>query len=99
MKSNYTALWLLLALALLIVVGVSFYDGDLRLGNYTLKKAPAKATLFPEKNVTVDSLASVADSVAIVQDEQAENPEETDTLHKTILINFMQTVNLFFMKF
>lgn len=86
MKSNYTALWLLLALALLIVVGVSFYDDDLRLGSYTLKKAPAKATLFPEKNLTVDSLASVADSVAIVEAKLAEKPVETDSLPKSILL-------------
>lgn len=39
MKSNYTGLWLLLAVAMIIVISLSFAD-DFSLGKWQVKKAP-----------------------------------------------------------
>lgn len=86
MKSNYSGLWLLLALALAIIVGLAFLPDDLTLGSYTLKKAPVRAVLFPEKESVADSLAAVADSVASLEAEIAAKPVETDSVPKSILL-------------
>ena len=46
-KYRYTRLWLLLALALLIITTVSFID-DLKFGDWTVKKSPIAAALLAE---------------------------------------------------
>lgn len=58
MKNNYIALWLLLALALIIVTVVSFF-GDINIGDKTLKKSPIADVLINGKQES-DSLSSVA---------------------------------------
>lgn len=58
-KYRYTRLWLLLALALLIITTVSFID-DLKFGDWTVKKSPIAAALLAEK---ADSTDMIADSV------------------------------------
>ncbi len=84
MKPNYSALWMLLVVSLLIVVVVAFAD-DISFGSYTVKKAPLSETLFPEKyDSAPDSLYNITDSVAgrLTQPVLV----ETDSVPKSILL-------------
>lgn len=83
MKSNYTGLWLLLALALAIVTTVAFSD-DMVVGNWTVRKAPMADVLFPPQESLVDSISAVADSIAEVVAET--KPVEVDSVPKSILL-------------
>lgn len=84
MKSNYLGLWLLLAVALLAFVTVSFCD-DLTIGGHTFKKAPIAEALFPTDTLTSDSayINLQTDSVMI---QPAAVRAETDSLPKSILL-------------
>lgn len=86
MKSNYSGLWLLLASALIIIVGLAFVSDNLTLGAYTLKKAPIKATLFPEYEMVVDSLGDKVNLEDVLQAEVVLKPVETDSVPKSILL-------------
>lgn len=86
MKSNYCGLWLLLAISLLVIVAIAFSD-DLTIGEYTVKKSPVAATLFPERESGFEDLQSAVpmDSAILIK-----KPElkvvEVDTLPKSILL-------------
>lgn len=86
MKSNYFGLWFLLAVSLAIIATISFLPDDFSLGNYVLKKAPVRATLFPDNDSKSDSLALAADSIAIIEETLANKPVEVDSLPKSILL-------------
>lgn len=80
-KNKYTGLWLLLALALIIIIFISFYD-DLKLGDWNIKKAPIAESLL--KKERHDSITGVTGEKDI--------PEEkikvvvTDSMPQTIFI-------------
>lgn len=88
MKSNFSGLWLLLAIALAIVVGVALMDDDINIGSYTVRKAPVKTFLFPDSANTEaeDSLLIVPDSIINLEKLLAEEPVQVDTLPKSILL-------------
>ena len=67
-RFKYTSLWLLLAVALIVIISVSFAD-DISIGDWTVKKAPIAEFIFDES----DSLAkdSVIDSVGNGYDPEA----------------------------
>lgn len=56
-KTGYGALWLLLALALIVVTAVSFLD-DITIGSYTVKKAPIADLLTDSVSEKIDSIAA-----------------------------------------
>lgn len=83
MKSHYFGLWLLLAVGLAIIVGLSFMPHDLNVGAYALKKAPIKSTLT-KKAVAEEPLDMPAEEV--MPEEEKSKPVETDSLPKSIFI-------------
>lgn len=88
MKSNFSGLWLLLAIALAIVVGVALTDDDISVGSYTLRKAPVRTFLFPESVIhdAEDPLLIVSDSILQLENLLAEEPVKVDSLPKSILL-------------
>lgn len=94
MKSNYSSLWLLLAVALTVVVICSFSDG-LTLMGWQMKKAPVAENLFPAPAEEAPLLAEIPDSVPPV-DLVVEEPK-LDSLPKSILLfGDSMTLNLAF---
>lgn len=83
-KYRYTRLWLLLALALLIITTVSFID-DMKFGDWTVKKSTIAAALLAEK---ADSTDMFADSVRETDDTLVDKPIriETDSLPQSLFI-------------
>lgn len=84
MKSNYSGLWLLLLVALVVVVGMAFSE-DLTIGSHTLKKAPVADVLLSDAHrveVEKDMTENPDSSLFIKEDE----PLEVDTLPKSILL-------------
>lgn len=86
MKSNYSGLWLLLTTALIIIVCIAFLPNGISIGSYTVKKAPIRATLLPERNELADSIAEAADSIAEIEALIAAKPVVTDSVPKSILL-------------
>ncbi|MDE5976707.1 MAG: hypothetical protein K2G69_09180, partial [Muribaculaceae bacterium] len=87
MKSNYLALWLLLAGALALFLLISFSE-DIHLGNYTVKKAPFAETLLAD-SIADDSnrMQAYADSVLAAREEEpVTTVVTTDSLPKNILL-------------
>lgn len=83
-EHRYIGLWLLLATAWLIIVGISFIDDDIILFNYKLKKAPAADMVFNTRIEEVrDSLKT--DSIRIELEKQLE-AVYTDSLPQSIFI-------------
>lgn len=82
-RFKYTSLWLLLAVALIVIISVSFAD-DISIGDWTIKKAPIAEFIFDES----DSLAkdSVIDSIENEHDTKAPVVIETDSLPQSIFI-------------
>lgn len=93
MKSGYTGLWLLLAIALMIVMLISFSD-DLSIGSYTIKKAPFKETLFADKEAERRQQEEM-DSILQANREMEEKVTKVDsTSHSILLIGDSMTLNL-----
>ncbi len=88
MKSSYLALWLLLAGALAIFLIVGFSD-DIKLGDYTVKKAPFAETLFPD-SAKVErenyGLEASGGMEATLPEEIMPKEVPTDSLPKNILL-------------
>lgn len=78
-RNNYVALWLLLAVALVIIVFVAFFD-DIKIGSYTIKKAPISDVLTKEPLENVANQI-VLDTVPILVEEA-----KTDSLPQNIFI-------------
>lgn len=79
MKSHYTGLWLIVALALIIFLIVAF-SNDLSIGSWTIKKAPFRDNLLAEEladSIKADSLSSELPS---------EKQVTTDSVPKSIFI-------------
>lgn len=83
MKNNnrYAALWLLLALALSIIIFISFYD-DIVIGSYNLKKSPIAENLLARD----DSDPLVADSLAADSIKFSNTVVVTDSAPQSIFI-------------
>lgn len=81
-RHGYTSLWLLLAVALTIVMFISFYE-DLEIWGWKVKKAPIAESLLSEVNSYEDTL-NANDSVAI--DSVDSIKIETDSLPQSIFI-------------
>lgn len=72
-------MWMLLALALVVVMGVAFLD-DIKIGSYTVKKAPIADLLFAE-DLEPDDIKQNVDSIT------TENEKiKTDSLPQSIFI-------------
>lgn len=92
MKSSYTGLWLLLAVALAVVLVVAFAD-DITLGSWTVRKAPVREALLTDKNIPppltgqalIDSLEAEAAKVEVKTD---------STPQSILLIGDSMTLNL-----
>lgn len=94
MKKGYIGLWLLLVIALLVVVGISFSD-DITIGNYTLKKAPFRDTLLADKEAEAKELAKKDSLLAQRRDSLESVKEEVDSVPQSILvIGDSMTLNL-----
>lgn len=81
-KNKYVTLWLLLSLALIIILLLAFVD-DIKIGTYTLKKAPIAETLWKDKSIS-DSLMNPQ-----IFDKVKQEPEmlvEVDSLPQNFLI-------------
>lgn len=100
MKSNYFGIWLLLAAGLLIMLIIAFAD-DVKIGNYTLKKAPFRESLLVDEKAK-EREAKRQDSI-LAQHHEAEKQFEmskesrTDSTPQSILlIGDSMTFNLAF---
>lgn len=60
-RKPYFGVWILLALALVIIIGIAFYD-DIKIGDYTVKKAPF-ADLLSNGEASSDSIGVTVDSI------------------------------------
>lgn len=83
MKGNkYSSLWWLLALALAVVVVIAMID-DIKIGEWTVKKAPVADFLFKEKTEKALTDSIEMDSIGL-----AEKPVEikTDSLPQSLFI-------------
>lgn len=77
-RNKYSALWLLLAVSLLIIVIISFVE-DINIGSYTLKKSPIAENLLAER---VDNDSTIrSDSIKVIEEKV-----ETDSLPQIILV-------------
>ena len=76
---KYIGLWLILAVGLIAVTVISFLD-DIKIGDFTLKKAPVKETLLAQREGE-DSL-----STASKDDIVDEKKNEVDSLPQSLLI-------------
>lgn len=83
-KNKYIALWLLLALALVIIIGFAFYE-DVSFGSYTVKKAPVAELFFPN-----DSLNSENNKEKLAKLDSIKNAEsqqhKVDSMPQSIFI-------------
>lgn len=83
-KSGYSGLWALLAVALVIVIAISFHD-DITLGKWTLKKAPFKETLTAsaaDREQDNDGFTSAPDAGT----EDRRMIQQTDSAPQSLLI-------------
>ena len=78
---KYIGLWLILVVVLALVITYSFLD-DIKIGDYTIKKAPFKEALLSVNKIS-DSVA--ADSVNL-KEEGSKKESELDTLPQSLLI-------------
>lgn len=95
--SPILALWILITLAMVIFIGISFSD-DLKIGNYTLTKARFPETILAEKNDDValtDSIEGMEsktayDSLLLMQ----EILEPDTTIHNVLVFGDSMTHHL-----
>ena len=85
-KHSYTGIWLLLATALIIITVVSFIEDDIKIGSYTVKKAPIPETLLSDNKDDVFLLSG--DSTAVGEEfvDFEKKPAETDSLPQSLFI-------------
>lgn len=76
---NYFALWILLAISLIVILVIAFSD-DIHIGNYTVKKAPIADLLLKE------DMTSEADSLAIDSLLSVEEEHKVDSVPQSIFI-------------
>jgi len=82
MKSRYTGIWLLLALALLIFLTVSFCD-DFVIRDWTVKKAPFKDYLLKDTALSADSIRL---EEILAENDSVPVKQEVDSLPQSLFI-------------
>lgn len=93
MKGKITpiySLWLLITVALVIFIGVSF-SGDIKLGNHILTKARFPETIFPEPEILEEYPEQAIDTVA--QPEKMIAEPDT-TIHSVLVFGDSMTHHL-----
>lgn len=94
MKSPYTGVWLILAIALALFLTYSFVEFDFSIGSWHPRKAPFKDAL----TVKADSLLNDSlqqNNLLNSLENLAARPQETDTMPKSLLlIGDSMTLNL-----
>ncbi len=80
MKHNYAGVWLLLAVALVIVITLAFAD-DFKLGDWSPKRAPYRDLLVARSEPS-ETIPLVGDSVVSSEPEEI----QTDSLPQSILL-------------
>lgn len=88
-KTGYAGLWALLAVALAVIIGISFHD-DITLGGWTVKKAPFKETLTAtsadrERKGGTKGVSAAADAPDRGED-AAQKVQQTDSAPQSLLI-------------
>lgn len=80
MKNNYTGVWLLLSVALVVILVLAFSD-DFSVGGWSPKKAPYRDALLADRSIR-------SDSIGLLSGEGESEPEvaETDSLPQSILL-------------
>lgn len=79
-RKPYLALWLLLAAALSIITVVAFLDDDIKIGSYTLKKAPIADALTADSTDEAGGFVP-SDSIVPLKEEAV-----TDSLPQVLFI-------------
>ena len=82
-RFKYTSLWMLLSLALIVILVVAFVD-DIKIGEWTVKKAPVSDYLLKEESGTLLSMEESEDSIN-TEDSQTEIIK-TDSLPQSLFI-------------
>ncbi len=82
-RFKYTSLWMLLSLALIVILVVAFVD-DIKIGEWTVKKAPVSDYLLKEESGTLLSMEESEDSIN-AEDSQTEIIK-TDSLPQSLFI-------------
>ena len=79
-RFKYTPLWLLLSVALSVIVTISFME-DIRIGEWTVKKAPIKEFILQDNkfDLLADSDINASDSAEIVGGVSSEEVVRTET--------------------
>lgn len=90
-KSNYFGIWLLLVMSLAIVVLLSFSE-DISVGEWQVKKAPVKESLFQQADMSERIMAS-ADSINDAAEHTAVQPVDS-TPQSILLVGDSMTLNL-----
>lgn len=82
-RFKYTPLWMLLSLALIVILVVAFVD-DIKIGEWTVKKAPISDYLLKEESNTLLSMEESTDSL----NSEGSQPEiiKTDSLPQSLFI-------------
>lgn len=78
-------LWLLISLALIIFVAISFLD-EIKVGDYTLKKSLIAETLLKPAGESDDSPLDTLSGAALVAELEKKNEAKTDSAPKSMLI-------------
>lgn len=86
-RFKYTPLWLLLSVALSVIVTISFME-DIRIGEWTVKKAPIKEFILQDNkfDLLADSDINASDSAEIVGGVSSEEVVRTDSLPQNLFI-------------
>lgn len=95
MKSNYTGVWCIIALALTLFLTFSFLDVDLNIGGWHPKKAPFKEKLLSDSRGFSDSDSATMASERIVGSLHDRVVQAVDSTPQSILlIGDSMTLNL-----
>ncbi len=86
-RFKYTPLWLILSVALSVIVTISFME-DIRIGEWTVKKAPIKEFILQDNkfDLLADSDINASDSAEIVGGVSADEVVKTDSLPQNLFI-------------
>ncbi|MCM1005158.1 MAG: SGNH/GDSL hydrolase family protein [Prevotella sp.] len=85
MKSKYTSLWLLLAIALAGITMIAFMD-DIEIAGYKIKKAPIAEALTGEYKTTEEVMAQDEQIKIEAEKKQEAQHNEVDTMPQNILV-------------
>lgn len=89
MKFHYTAIWLLISTAFIVVISIAFLD-DIKIGSWTLKKAPFRDMLLAD--VSDSDLLAMPDTMTIPEENNV-NPVDS-TAQSIFIFGDSMTLNL-----